>query len=144
MVKVFISPNDVQDTNRLSETRLEQRSRTPRKSFLKSSFAIRERWWKALYSKLYRTLWEVCAVVKIAPSMCAERAARNTVTVLQRIKEYSLMPGTIPNSISIWSQIDLSPFEWNFDLDKSGQKFHHSLKERHKISNIPKFRREML
>jgi hypothetical protein len=27
------------------------------------------------------------------------------------------------------------PFEWNFDLDKSGQKFHHSLKEHHKISN---------
>ncbi|CAB4007461.1 Hypothetical predicted protein [Paramuricea clavata] len=46
MVKVFISPNDVQDINLLSETRLEQRSRTPQKSFLKSSFAIRERWWK--------------------------------------------------------------------------------------------------
>jgi hypothetical protein len=42
------------------------------------------------------------------------------------------------------SLIDLSPFEWNFDLDKSGQKFHHSLKEHHKISNIPKFRCEML
>jgi hypothetical protein len=40
--------------------------------------------------------------------------------------------------------IDLSPYEWNFDLDKSGQKFHHSLKEHHKISNIPKFRCEML
>jgi hypothetical protein len=40
--------------------------------------------------------------------------------------------------------IDLSPFEWNFDLDKSGQKFHHCLKEHHKISNIPKFRCEML
>ena len=32
----------------------------------------------------------------------------------------------------------------NFDLNKSGQKFHHSLKEHHKISNIPKFRCEML
>jgi hypothetical protein len=31
-----------------------------------------------------------------------------------------------------------------FDLDKSGQQFHHSLKEHHKISNIPKFRCEML
>jgi hypothetical protein len=42
-------------------------------------------------------------------------------------------------------QIDLiSPFKWNFDLNKSGQKFHHSLKEHHKISNIPKFRCEML
>jgi hypothetical protein len=40
--------------------------------------------------------------------------------------------------------IDLSPFKWNFDLDKSGKKFHHSLKEHHKISNIPKFRCEML
>jgi hypothetical protein len=40
--------------------------------------------------------------------------------------------------------IDLSPYEWNFDLDMPGQKFHHSLKEDHKISNIPKFRCEML
>jgi hypothetical protein len=35
-------------------------------------------------------------------------------------------------------------YRLNFDLDKSGQKFHHSLKEHHKISNIPKFRCEML
>jgi hypothetical protein len=40
--------------------------------------------------------------------------------------------------------IDLSPYEWNLDLDKPGQQFHHSLKEHHKISNIPKFRCEML
>jgi hypothetical protein len=40
--------------------------------------------------------------------------------------------------------IDLSPYEWNFDLDMPGQKFHHSLKEHHKISSIPKFRCEML
>jgi hypothetical protein len=32
----------------------------------------------------------------------------------------------------------------NLDLNKSRQKFHHSLKEHHKISNIPKFRCEML
>jgi hypothetical protein len=32
----------------------------------------------------------------------------------------------------------------NFDLNKSRQNFHHSLKEHHKISNIPKFRCEML
>jgi hypothetical protein len=40
--------------------------------------------------------------------------------------------------------MDLLPNEQNFDQDKSGQKFHHSLKEHHKISNIPKFRCEML
>jgi hypothetical protein len=40
--------------------------------------------------------------------------------------------------------IDLSAFEWNFDVDMPGQKFHHSLKEHHKISNISKFRCEML
>ena len=40
--------------------------------------------------------------------------------------------------------LDLFPNEQNFDLDKSRQKFHHSLKEHHKISNIPKFRCEML
>ena len=36
--------------------------------------------------------------------------------------------------------MDLFPNEQNFDLDKSRQKFHHSLKEHHKISNISKFR----
>ena len=40
--------------------------------------------------------------------------------------------------------MDHSPINQNFDLNKSGQKFHHSLKEHHKISNIPKFRCEML
>ena len=34
--------------------------------------------------------------------------------------------------------------EQNFDLDKSRQTFHHSLKEHHQISNTPKFRCEML
>jgi hypothetical protein len=32
----------------------------------------------------------------------------------------------------------------NFDLNKSRQKFHNSLKEHHKISNIPKFRCKIL
>ena len=40
--------------------------------------------------------------------------------------------------------MDLFPNEQNFDLDKSRQKFYHSLKEHHKISNIPKFRCKML
>jgi hypothetical protein len=38
----------------------------------------------------------------------------------------------------------LLPNDQNFDLNKSKQKFRHSLKEHHKISNIPKFRCEML
>jgi hypothetical protein len=40
--------------------------------------------------------------------------------------------------------MDLFPNKQNFDLDKSRQNFSHSLKEHHKISNIPKFRCEML
>jgi hypothetical protein len=32
----------------------------------------------------------------------------------------------------------------NFDLNKSRQKFHRSFKEHHQISNIPKFRCEIL
>ena len=40
--------------------------------------------------------------------------------------------------------IDLSPYNQNFDLGKSRQIFHHSLKEHDKISNIAKFRCEML
>jgi V-type H+-transporting ATPase subunit d len=42
------------------------------------------------------------------------------------------------------AKMDLFPNEQNFDLNKSRQKCHHSLKEHHKISNIPKFRCEML
>jgi hypothetical protein len=38
----------------------------------------------------------------------------------------------------------LLPNEQNFDLDKSRQKIYHGLKEHHKISNISKFRCEML
>jgi hypothetical protein len=40
--------------------------------------------------------------------------------------------------------MDLFPNEQNFDIDKSEQKFHHSLKEYHKVNNIPKFRCKML
>jgi hypothetical protein len=40
--------------------------------------------------------------------------------------------------------MDLFPNEQNFDLDKRRQRFYHSLKEHHKISNIPKFRCKML
>jgi hypothetical protein len=40
--------------------------------------------------------------------------------------------------------MDHSPINQNFELNKSRQKFHHSLKEHHKISNIPKFRCKML
>ena len=40
--------------------------------------------------------------------------------------------------------MDIFPNEQHFDLDKRRQTFHHSLKEHHKISNIPKFRCEML
>jgi hypothetical protein len=40
--------------------------------------------------------------------------------------------------------MDHSPINKNFELNKSGQKFHHSSKEHHKTSNIPKFRCKML
>ena len=40
--------------------------------------------------------------------------------------------------------MDLLSNKQNFDLDKSRQTFHHSLKEHHTSSNIPKFRCEML
>ena len=40
--------------------------------------------------------------------------------------------------------MDHSPINQNFELNKSRQIFHRSLKEHHKISNIPKFRCKML
>jgi hypothetical protein len=52
------------------------------------------------------------------------------------------------STISKWGEkiktLDQSPINQNFELNKSRQKFHHSLKEHHKISNIPKFRFKML
>jgi hypothetical protein len=48
----------------------------------------------------------------------------------------------MPRVSYIW--IDHLRNRLNFDLNKSRQTFHHSLKEHHKISNIPKFRCEML
>ena len=47
-------------------------------------------------------------------------------------------------SIYTANSMDHSPINQNFELNKSRQKFHHSLKEHHKISNIPKFRCKML
>jgi hypothetical protein len=41
-------------------------------------------------------------------------------------------------------RMDHSPINQYFELNKSRQKFHHSLKEHHKISNIPKFLCKML
>jgi hypothetical protein len=46
----------------------------------------------------------------------------------------------LPSEVSYLDRlVHLSPFAWNFDLDKSGQKFHHSLKEHHKISIFRSF-----
>jgi hypothetical protein len=60
-----------------------------------------------------------------------------------------LVPVCTRRNHAEWGQFcailnDLFPNEQNFHLDKSRQKLHHSLKEHHKISNIPKFRCEML
>ena len=58
-------------------------------------------------------------------------------------KTWSQIPGICPGGdveVSNWSVHNIL----NFDLNKSRQKFLHSLKEHHKISNIPKFRCEML
>jgi hypothetical protein len=54
-----------------------------------------------------------------------------------------------PNKDSRWNYTSVGSIDHlrnrlNFDLNKSRQKFHHSLKEHPKISNIPKFRCEML
>ena len=46
--------------------------------------------------------------------------------------------------IKVECSMDHSPINQNFELNNSRQKFHHSLKEHHKISNIPKFRCKML
>jgi hypothetical protein len=40
---------------------------------------------------------------------------------------------------NVYKTMDQLPNEQNFDLDKSRRKFHHSLKEHHKISNIQSF-----
>jgi hypothetical protein len=50
----------------------------------------------------------------------------------------------INKSIVTMKKKKLHCYVSNNDLDKSRQEFHHSLKEHHNISNIPKFRCEML
>jgi hypothetical protein len=47
-----------------------------------------------------------------------------------------------PGPMYVVASMDIFPNEQNFDLDKSRQhvQFHYSLKEHHKISNIPRFR----
>jgi hypothetical protein len=57
--------------------------------------------------------------------------------------ELIVMHGNINHAFFVFV-IDHLRNRLNFDLNKSRQKFHHSLKEHHKISNIPKFRCEML
>ena len=59
-------------------------------------------------------------------------------------KKHSTSLALIDIYDKISSAIDHLRNRLNFDLNKSRQKFHHSLKEHHKISNIPKFRCEML
>jgi hypothetical protein len=55
---------------------------------------------------------------------------------------YMLMRTDYPMGMD--QAMDHCPINQNFELNKSRQKFHHSLKEHHKISNIPKFRCKML
>ena len=47
-----------------------------------------------------------------------------------------------PLTLADW--MDQSHINKNIEPNKSRQKFHHSVKEDHKISNIPKFRGEKL
>ena len=62
-----------------------------------------------------------------------------TTKIILKI-EFSSVGGSFLKTTSM----DLFPNEENFDLDKSRQKFHHSLKEHHKISNIPTFRHKFV
>jgi hypothetical protein len=71
-------------------------------------------------------------------------ANQRSVIANSHALSYSFHPGLTISLIFLIAYMDLLPNEQNFALDKSRQKFHHSLKEHHKISNIPKFRCEML
>jgi hypothetical protein len=64
-----------------------------------------------------------------------------TTSILKAQCGYDQMGFT---SIKYAYLMDHSPINQNFELNKSRQKFHHSLKEHHKISHIPKFRWKML
>jgi hypothetical protein len=64
----------------------------------------------------------------------------------QPIVEKTLLGWTVmsPGREEVDSPMDHLHYRLNFDLNTSRQKFHHSLKEHNKISNIPKFRCKML
>ncbi len=59
-------------------------------------------------------------------------------------KEYVVALSLCWKPVKIFGLMDHLHYRLNFDLNKSRQKFDHSLKEHHKISNIPRFRCEML
>jgi hypothetical protein len=68
--------------------------------------------------------------------------SRSVIYTNTQAEIYTLIGGLRPTEVSLI--MDHLHYRLNFDLNKSRQKFHHSLKEHHKISNIPKFRCEML
>jgi hypothetical protein len=68
--------------------------------------------------------------------------SRSVIYTNTQAEIYTLIGGLRPTDVSLI--MDHLHYRLHFDLNKSGQKFHHSLKEHHKISNIPKFRCEML
>ena len=77
------------------------------------------------------------------------RVGKHWETLVRNIGKHQMflkLVGNIllPGKQILFPQQQLFPIEQNFDLDKSGQKSYHSLKEHHKISNIPKFGCEML
>jgi hypothetical protein len=75
-----------------------------------------------------RDIWKMC------PQIALSSAARAILAHFQ-ISLVVLIINCTPSRVITYT---------NLDLNKSRQKFHHSLKEHHKISNIPKFRCEML
>ena len=97
----------------------------------------------------WRLVWtQLCAVTFFEPLATTHLRSQNSkfeclsfkflcsIQIFSVLK-YNLFASICPNYHVF--VMDLLPNEQNFDLDKSRQKFHHSLKEHHKISSIPKF-----
>jgi hypothetical protein len=100
-----------------------------------------------LRRQIFRTASGSKLVIVFKVSMCLSQFARRPPNVDNLITRVLPSKTSYTNSCvtSVLTGTSLmTPCEWNFDLDKPRQKFHHSLKEHHKISNIPKFRCEML
>ena len=119
-------------------------------------WCARDYWWTLHFAtlrcvRIFPGVNSRAELVTLAPGLRPERRfaplARgiwNLFRVLLFISNISRVSEVNEYNYFMYYWMDHLHYRLNFDLNKSRQEFHHSLKDHHNISNIPKFRCEML